>query len=57
MQKINEIIVEIERDKDCMVRKLPIPNKNVPLGLPEDLTFYFLSKGSLFNKNSGANRI
>ena len=40
MQKINEIIVEIERDKECMVQKLSIPHKNVPSGLPEDLTFY-----------------
>jgi hypothetical protein len=40
MRKINEIIVEIERDKDCMVQKLSIPNKNVSSGLPEDLEFY-----------------
>ena len=40
MRKINEIIVEIERDKECMVQKLSIPHKNVPSGLPEDLTFY-----------------
>ena len=47
MKKINELILEIEKDENCIVSRLPVPYKKLPYEVPNDLKFYLENYNSI----------
>ena len=47
MEKINEIILEIEKDENCTVSRLLVPYKKIPYEVPNDLKFYLENYNSI----------
>ena len=47
MEKINELILEIEKDENCTVSRLLVPYKKIPYKVPNDLKFYLENYSSI----------